>query len=138
MPVPVFSDSWAVACAVVLNQNLAYREAAARWEGALLLHMIVDDGSGESRRVFLDLWHGECRLARAGSAGDEEAARYVLAGGELAWRQVLTGQTPPLMAIMTGKLRLAKGSIIDLLPYINAAKELVAAAAIEAEFPAPD
>ena len=51
-------------------------------------------------------------------------------------RQVLTGQTPPLMAIMTGKLRLTKGSIMELLPYVAAAKELVlAAATVESTFP---
>jgi putative sterol carrier protein len=136
MPVPVFSDSWAAACAAVLNQNAAYRAAAASWEGALLLQMSTNDGVIESRLVFLDLWHGECRLARSGTPSDEGTARYILAGEHTAWRQVLTGQTPPLMAIMTGKLRLTKGSIMELLPYVAAAKELVlAAATVEATFP---
>jgi putative sterol carrier protein len=136
MPHPVFSDSWATACAVMINQNPAYRAAAVTWEGAILLLMTPDRAGGEERRVFLDLWHGECRSARAASAADELEARYVLAGTQAAWRMVLTGQVAPLLAIMTGKLRLAKGALAELIPYTGAAKELVsAAAAIDASFP---
>ena len=59
----------------------------------------------------------------------EAAARYVLAGTTAAWQQVLTGAVPPLLAIMTGKLKLTKGALAELLPYVNAAKELVLTAA---------
>lgn len=136
MPLPVFSDAWATACADVINKSSAYRAAAATWEGALVLLMTPDTVPGEERRVFLDLWHGDCRSARAAHADDENAARYVLAGTESAWRMVLTGKLAPLLAIMTGKLKLAKGSLAELLPYTGAAKELVtAASAIEASFP---
>ncbi len=136
MPLPVFSDSWAIACADVLNQNSAYRTAAATWEGAILLLMTPNATGGEERRVFLDLWHGECRSARAAYLADEQEARYVLAGTQAAWQLVLTGKVAPLLAIMTGKLRLAKGSLAELVPYTGAAKELVsAAAAIDAIFP---
>lgn len=136
MPFPVFSDDWATACADVINKSSAYRAAAATWEGALVLLMTPDAVPGEERRVYLDLWHGDCRAARAAQLEDETIARYVLAGSESAWRLVLTGKTAPLLAIMTGKLKLAKGSLAELLPYTGAAKELVtAASAIEAIFP---
>lgn len=85
------------------------------------------DGGGEERRVFLDLWHGECREARAATEQDEEAARYVLSGAAGDWVKILTGKLPPLMAIITGRLQLTKGSIVALLPYAHAAKELVEA-----------
>ena len=133
---PVFSDDWARACAEVLNQRDGYRTAAATWEGAILLMMTAIGPDRGERRVFLDLWHGDCRLARAAGPEDEAAARYVLSGTVIAWRQVLTGSQAPLVAIMTGKLRLTKGSLVELIPYVNAAKELVAAAAlVEASFP---
>ena len=132
---PVFSDDWARACAEALNQREGYRAAAATWEGAILLMMTAVPDQGE-RRVFLDLWHGDCRVARAGSPEDEASARYILSGTVIAWRQILAGTVAPLMAIMTGKLRLTKGSLVDLLPHVNAAKELVAAAAlVRASFP---
>jgi putative sterol carrier protein len=132
---PVFSDDWARACATVLNQREGYRVAAASWEGAILLVMHAPSPA-EERRVFLDLWHGDCRGARAAAPEDEAAARYVLAGTVTAWKQVLTSAVAPLVAIMTGKLRLTKGSLTELIPYVNAAKELVAAASlVEATFP---
>lgn len=135
MPAPVFSDPWARACGLALNQNAAYRAAAASWEGALLLRMSAEEGV-EERLVFLDLWHGECREARAAAPPEEAQARYVLTGTVLAWRQVLGGAVAPLVAIMTGRLRLTKGALADLVPYVTAAKELVAtAAAVPCAFP---
>ncbi len=136
MPLPVFSDAWASACAEVINRSSGYRAAAATWEGALILLMTPDKVPGEERRVFLDLWHGDCRSARAATLDDDATARYVLAGTVSSWHLVLTGRTAPLLAIMTGKLRLAKGSLAELVPYTAAAKELVTAASmIEAVFP---
>jgi len=90
----------------------------------------------EARRVLLDLWRGECRAARAVGPEEEADARYVLTGSVTAWQQVLTGAAGPLVAIMTGRLRLTKGSLADLVPYVKAAQELVAAAAlVPAVFP---
>jgi putative sterol carrier protein len=133
---PVFSDDWARACAVALQQREGYRLAAAGWEGAVLLLMTaIGPGLGE-RRVYFDLWHGDCRDARAATMEDEAAARYILSGTVVAWQQVLTGGVAPLVAIMTGRLRLTKGSLVELIPYVNAAKELVAAAAmVQSSFP---
>jgi putative sterol carrier protein len=136
MPIHVFSDDWASRCADVLNSNQAYREAAAAWEGALVLLMVSERTPGAAWRVYLDLWHGECRLARSAQEEDEALARYVLTGTVDSWQLVLTGKVAPLLAVMTGRLRLAKGSLTELIPFVNAAKELVAAAtAVEAEFP---
>ena len=125
----LFSAAWARACADAINNRPSYREAAATWEGAVMLVMTPDSAAGvnDERRVFLDLWHGECREARAATAQDEEAARYVMSGAAGDWVKVLSGKLPPLMAIITGRLHLAKGNIVALLPYAHAAKELVGA-----------
>jgi putative sterol carrier protein len=134
---PVFSDAWARACGERINASAAYRTAAQRWEGAILLRITADAGiGGEERAVWLDLWHGECRQARGGNGQDHEAARYVLAGTLTSWRAVLTGQVAPLMALLTGRLSLAKGNVAELLPFVGAASELVAAAsAVATDFP---
>lgn len=131
----MFSAAWAAEWARRLNASDAYRAAAATWEGAVVLQMArPDDQDGPA--VFLDLWHGECRQAREASPEDIEAARFVISGGEAAWRGVLTGQASPVMAVLTGKLRLVRGDIGALLPYANAAKELLASAAdFETLFP---
>lgn len=135
MSLELFSDAWARACAEAINANDAYRSAAATWEGAILLQIVATE-SGSERRVFLDLWRGECREARAGTETDVDTARYVLSGEWTAWRLVLTGGMAPIMAIMMGKLRITKGSLPELLPHVESAKQLVlSAASVAATFP---
>ena len=135
MPIPVFTEDWAQACRDQINHRPAYRETATAWEGDVILAMASEDRSPE-RAVYLDLWHGECRAARVASAEDLDQARYVLSGAPACWRQVLRGELAPLLAIMTGKLRLARGSLASLIPYMSAARELVMAAmAVETVFP---
>jgi putative sterol carrier protein len=134
-PPEVFTAAWAEACARELNTRVSYREAAATWEGAIILELTTEREDG-SREVFLDLWHGECRTARSASLSDVELASYVLRGSAGAWHQVLSGRVPPLFAIMAGRLQLVKGALGDLVPYSRAAGELVSAAiAIGGAFP---
>lgn len=134
--VPVFSSDWARACAECLNGREGYRVAAGSWEAVIVLTMTDAGAPGEVRRVLLDLAEGICREARAAAVEDEAAARYILSGTAQTWREMLGGALPPLMAIMTGRLRLAKGNLMELIPYVNAAKELVSAAAlVPATFP---
>ena len=125
MAFEAFSQSWAEAWAGELNASPAYRTAAEGWEGAVAL--ILDDPDPAARRaVVLDLWHGACRSA---GTADLEAARkaaaYVFQGGRAAWRHVLCDGGSPVIAILSGKIRLAKGSLAALLPYASAAKELL-------------
>lgn len=136
-PFPVFSAAWAAEWARRLNASEAYRAAAATWEGAVVLQIALPEGQA-GPAVFLDLWHGECRQAREASPADLEAARFVISGNEAAWRGVLSGQASPVMAVLTGKLRLVRGEVAALLPYANAARELLASAAdFETAFPSP-
>ena len=44
-------------------------------------------------------------------------------GSSAAWRQILTEGGSPILALMTGKIRLAKGEFSELLPYAVAARE---------------
>jgi len=130
----IFSTEWAGDWKRALDVHAGYRAAAATWEGSLVLQMHGPDDAG--RAVYLDLWHGECREARAGSSDDIAAAKFVLSGSIETWRRVLGGEVAPLMGLMTGKLTLGRGSLAALLPYAAAAKALVdAAATCPARFP---
>lgn len=134
-PLTAFTDAWAAAWAEHLNASAAYRLAAATWEGGVVLE--VADGTAEPEAaVYLDLWHGACRAGRVATAADRTAARYVLRGTRGAWQQVLTGRSQPILAIMTGKLRLVRGDLASLLPYAGAAKEFLSTAGtIKTTFP---
>ena len=49
---------------------------------------------------------------------------------------MLAGKTDPIVGLMGGKLKLAKGSMFALLPYAKAAKQLVASAIdVDTSFP---
>jgi putative sterol carrier protein len=131
-----FSQWWAEAWAGELNASPAYRSAAEHWEGAVALVLEAPDPPA-SRAVLLDLWHGECRSARTASPQDaREAAAFVFQGGPAAWRQVLCDGGSPILALMSGRIRLAKGSLAALIPYAAAAKELLdLAARVPTTFP---
>lgn len=134
-PLIAFTDAWAAAWAEHLTASAAYREAAATWEGGVVLE--VADGAAEPEAaVYLDLWHGACRAGRVATAADRETARYVLRGSRTTWQQVLAGKAQPIMAVMTGRLRLMRGDLVGLLPYAGAAKELLrTASTFETTFP---
>lgn len=123
-----FSQEWAQAWALALNESDEYKRAAATWEGAVGL--LLDDGDPAFRRaVVLDLWNGACRAAQVTDPDNLDAARFVFRGDRSAWRHILTEGGSPVMALMTGRLRLAKGELSALLPYAAAARELLGLAA---------
>lgn len=130
-----FSAAWAEAWCRALNESEAWREAGAGWEGAVVLVM-TGAGGAPRRAVHLDLHRGRCRGARVASDGDVAAAAYVMEADAATWRGLLDGGTAPLMALMTSRLRLTRGSMTALLPLAGAARELVAAAvAMRSSFP---
>lgn len=132
----VFGTTWSQDLAEQLRSRQEFRSAAARWEGIVILAM-TGLPSDEVRRVYLDLWHGDCREARAGTAADNASARLVFSATALAWQQLFGGKLPPLQALLTGKLTLTKGNIMELAPFAGLAGQLVdAAASVPAIFPA--
>ncbi len=138
MAAEIFTNDWAQLWAEQINTNEGYRKAAEKWEGAIGLVMTADPDMGipEERAVIADLWHGECRSARAGGDTDLEDAPYLIRSTPTIWNKVLAGKTDPIVGLMGKKLELAKGSLFALLPYAKAAKELVnSAIAVDTTFP---
>ena len=135
----IFTDKWAKAWDKKINENAAYRKAAANWEGAIVLVMTADPdfGIGADRAVIADLWHGDCREAHLADVKDLEAAPFVIRATPATWKEVLGGNMDPIFGLLRGKLKLAKGSVFSLVPYAVAAKELVTSASrVETSFPA--
>ena len=138
MAAEIFTDDWARCWSDTINANAAYKQAAARWEGAIAMVMSPDVGMGipEERVVIADLWHGDCRSARAATAGDLADVPYLIKATPANWKSVLSGKTDPIVGLMGGKLKLAKGSLFALIPYAKAAKELVSSAIqVDTAFP---
>ena len=138
MAAEIFTDAWAQQWNDSINDNENYKKAATKWEGAIAMQMMPDADMGipDERIVIADLWHGDCRSARAASTTDLEDAPYVIRATPPAWKSVLSGKTDPIVGLMGGKLKLAKGSLFALLPFAKAAKELVRSAInVDTEFP---
>ena len=137
MATEILTEAWASAWRDALNNSESYRAAAASWEGPVVVSARAEPDRGiEGRGVFLDLWHGECRAVRLAGEAETQAARYVLIASVFTWTELLGGSLDPVTAVMSGRLELAKGSVMALFPHIAAAKELVAAArSLQATFP---
>lgn len=131
MTTELFSDDWIQKWQARINASSTYRASAAKWEWPLVVRVRPDAAAGlpAGRSIYLDLWHGECREARAATPADIDRATFVMSGDVATWRGLLEGKLDPLAAIMMRKLSLDKGSATSLLGYVNAAKALVAAAA---------
>jgi putative sterol carrier protein len=138
MAAEIFSDKWAQAWGKSIGANAAYKKAAANWEGAIALVMSPDGSRGipQERAVIADLWHGDCRGAKAAGETDLAEAPFVIKASPETWKSVLAGEVDPIFGLLRGKLKLAKGSIFSLVPYAIAAKELVnSASRVETSFP---
>ena len=134
----VFSNEWADALKVSINENVAYKEAAAKWNDGLLLVLGKDKkvNAADNPAIYLDLQHGDCLAARIANEADFETAAYILVANTKNWESILEGKVAPLSAIMRGKLKLAKGSMATLARYVNAAKEIVVSAqSLDSEIP---
>ena len=137
MSYEMFTHDWAVACGEQINANEDYRKAARSWRWPLVLTMAPAPKLGlPERSVYLDLFEGDCREARAATPADVESVPYVISADPKTWKQVLDRDLEPIFGLMRGKLKLAKGSLVALLPYVAAAKEMVlSAACVETRFP---
>jgi putative sterol carrier protein len=138
MAAEIFTNDWAQLWNDSINANEDYKKAATKWEGAIAMVMTPDPAMGvpEERIVIADLWHGDCRNAKAAEAADLEDTPYLIKAEPSAWKSVLAGKTDPIVGLMGGKLKLAKGSLFALLPYAKAAKELVRSAIdVDTSFP---
>jgi len=128
----VFTKPWAELFRDQINQSADYRRHGAAWEAPVTLEMSFR-GSAEPRTVVLDLHRGTCEKARCGGASE---AGLVIRSDVPGWRKILAGRMDPIWGIMSGKLKLMRGSLSELVPYALAAKALVdSAAKIDASFP---
>jgi putative sterol carrier protein len=127
MAFEAFTDEWAKEWAKHLNRNENYRKLAATWEWPLVLRVEKDESVGleEDRAIYLDLWHGQCREARAATEEDLENAPYIISADPYTWKMILERKLEPISTLMRGRLKLVKGDLSTLSGYVMAAKSLL-------------
>lgn len=117
-----FSNEWAHLYKEKINSNNEFKNLAVSWSDSLILETSEEK---EKVGVLLVLKNGECTLAKIADQNDYDNTTYVINAKIDVWRNLLEGKVDPVMAIMQKKLILVKGSLTNLLKYVNAAKELL-------------
>jgi len=84
---------------------------------------------------YVDLFHGKCRGTRLLNSPDEMKTRFVYEGPLGSWVKLFAGQLDPIGSLMLGRFKL-RGSLVTILKYTRAAKELVnSVASVPIEYP---
>lgn len=138
MSLAVFTPEWIDVWAGEIRASEEYKKAARWWEWPLMLILRADPAHGipEDRRVFLDLYKGDCREARPGTAEDARTTEFVLSADIHAWKEIFDGKVGPIAAIVFGKIKLERGSYFTLALNTAAAVALVGTAThVDTAFP---
>jgi putative sterol carrier protein len=118
------SPEWADALKKALETSQSYKEAAKKWEGDLYIIVEPDAAYKHRNIMYLDLWHGECREARAITDENEKSPKYRIFGPFTNMKQILDKKVDPVQSMMTGKIKV-KGDMAQIMKMPRAAVELV-------------
>lgn len=122
------SAEWAAQFKTAINENAAYKEAAAAWEGDLMFEVLPDAQTTKGPGIYLDLYHGECRDARFVADPTSVSPEFVLRATRANWEKLIRHELDPVKAFLGGTIKLA-GNPAKLMRFIGAAKELLDTAA---------
>ncbi|NLE76387.1 MAG: hypothetical protein GX605_06505 [Chloroflexi bacterium] len=129
------SDEWVKELMRVLNNSESYAQAAKKWEGDCFFVVEPEGAQSKPVNLWLDLWHGECRAARAVPDGEAMEPAFRFAGPGSVYRKIFEGKVDPIKALMTRQLKLS-GNMNVIMRSPKAAQELVACAAqVETSYP---
>ncbi|MCL4329612.1 MAG: SCP2 sterol-binding domain-containing protein [Candidatus Thermoplasmatota archaeon] len=122
---PVFpSNDWVNSFVEEINRNRKYEDTAKDWEGDFNFVVEKDQKFHETVYIYLDLYHGKCRRGGLYAAGEAPKAAFYYSGPYQNWVRLINGEFDPLKAVLVGKFKL-KGSMMKIMRYTAAAKELV-------------
>jgi putative sterol carrier protein len=122
------STEWADVFRQALNDNAAYREAAAAWEGDILFRVQPETRDAPAPGIHLALAHGECSAATYHPDARSVASEFVYEGTRQNWQRLLRHEIDPVKAILDGTFKI-RGNLAKAMRFTRAAKELVETAA---------
>ncbi|HET7010100.1 MAG TPA: SCP2 sterol-binding domain-containing protein [Anaerolineales bacterium] len=120
------SDGWVDSLADILNHDERYAHVARGWEGDLLFEIRPDEGTKDGEdgvtRVYLDLWHGQCRKAAfyPASAKDFPRPTFIMGALRADFVRILTGALDPMQAMLTRRLQVIgnMGYVLRNVPVV--------------------
>jgi len=125
MAVNAFSDEWATQFKDEVNKSAAYKAAGKgwKWTVGLVVEAEPDKHFPESRGLVMDLFDGDARDIRVGTAADAQICDFVITAPYSRWKQVATKELDATKGMLQGKLKL-KGDLPTIVRYTKASQEL--------------
>jgi putative sterol carrier protein len=134
MSLKLRSEEWVQEFESRLNASESYRQAAATWEGDLLIVSLPDENDPEPTYIYINLQHGKASDARLLKSLDEKKALFTTTAPYGTWRKVLEGRIDPIQAMFSNKVKLT-GSMAAIQRTPKATYELVKiAGSIDTDF----
>ena len=125
MTVAAFSSEWAQAFKDEINKSPVYKQAGKgwKWTVGLVVEAEPDKKFPDAKGIVMDLFEGEARDVRVGSAADAQACDFVISGSYSRWKQVALKELDATRGMLQGKLKL-KGDLPTVVRYTKASQEL--------------
>ena len=125
MPVAAFTNEWVDLFKDEVNKSGTYKSAAKgwKWTVGLVVEAEPDKNFPESRGVVMDLFDGEARAMKMGSAADAQKCDFVITAPYSRWKQVVMKELDATKGMLQGKLKL-KGDLPTIVRYTKASQEM--------------
>jgi putative sterol carrier protein len=123
--VEAFSNEWAQRFKDEINRSTVYKQAGKgwKWRVGLVVEAEPDRNFPESRGIVMDLFEGEARDIKVGSADEARACDFVITAPYSRWKQVATKELDATRGMLQGKLKL-KGDLPTIVRYTKASQEM--------------
>ena len=125
MAIKPFTSEWADKVKDEVNKSSVYKKAAKgwKWTVGLVVEAEPDKNFPEARGIVMDLFDGDARDVKVGTAADAQKCDFVITAPYSRWKQVAKLELDATMGMLQGKLKL-KGDLPTIVRYTNASKEL--------------
>jgi len=118
------TEAWVNALMDKLNTDEQYAQIAKKWEGAILFKIDPDGDFQDTRILYLDLWHGNCRAAYMVGDGKVHDAAFMLTALYSNYVKLLNGEIDPMQVLLTRKLGV-KGNMAVLMRSVPTVLDFV-------------
>jgi len=125
MAVKAFSNEWAKAFKDEVNNSTVYKTAGKGWKWTVGLVVEAEPANHfpEAKGIVMDLFDGEARDIKVGSASDAQKCDFVITAPYTRWKEVATNQLDATKGMLQGKLKL-KGDLPTIVRYTKASQEM--------------
>ena len=125
MAVDAFSSEWAQRFKDEINRSPVYKQAGKgwKWTVGLVVEAEPDRRFPEPKGIVMDLFDGEARDIRVGTADEARACDFVITAPYSRWKQVATKELDATRGMLQGKLKL-KGDLPTIVRYTKASQEM--------------